>query len=266
MNAAHVTRPSGRAAFTLIELLVTIAVLAVLIAITLPVLGRARDAAKETQCLSNTRQILTAINAFTASNQSRLPENRILVSDNEYITWRRLLANTGALPVQDVWQCPLHQDTGPRGEAGYVEDGARCVGDIASSYALNGHVLWRYQKTDNRAQALDTAIQRPSHTILLAETNRAFSHLRVSPPNVANYYGDSPGPYSYWHNGKGVYGFQDGHVEILGFLETGGPDCRWHNGRDLTDDPFVPQKPGEFRPHDHPDWQYLVPEIYLGSG
>mgnify|MGYP000612120535 CR=1 FL=1 len=57
----------------------------------------------------------------------------------------------------------------PQGEAGYTNDGLRCAGDIASSYALNGHVLWRIQSTDREAILADTAIRRPSHTVLLPE-------------------------------------------------------------------------------------------------
>lgn len=252
------------AGFTLLELLVSVAIIAVLIGLLVPVLGRVRDAAKQTQCLSNSRQIITAVNAFSAGNRSRLPENRTLVSPDEYITWRQRFVDEGLLPLAEVWVCPLHR-TGPKAELGFVERGARCVGDVRSSYALNGHVLWRADKTDSEARIADTAIQRPSHTILVAETNRIHPDLRASPPIVANYYEDNPGPYGFWHRGSGVYGFQDGHVEIFGFLETGSPDCRWHNGRDLTDDPFVPQTSDEFRPHDHPDWEFLVPDIYRNT-
>lgn len=249
----------------MIELLVSIAVIALLIGILVPVLAAVRDAARQTACISNARQITTAINAFSASNRNRLPENRTLISEGEYVTWRHRFAETGLLPVDDVWTCPLHRNPGPRSELDLVEGGSRCVGDVRSSYALNGHVLWRREKTEKDAAISDAAIRRPSHTILLAETNRFRSDLRVSPPIVANFFNDWPGPYAYWHGGKGVYAFQDGHVEVLGFLETGRPDCRWHNGRDLSDDPFVPQGPDEFRAHDHPDWEFLVPEVYLNT-
>ncbi|MEL6739442.1 MAG: prepilin-type N-terminal cleavage/methylation domain-containing protein [Planctomycetota bacterium] len=256
------TRPRG---FSLVELLVVIAVVAVLLALTLPALARVRDAARRTQCLSNARQIVIGINAFGVDNRSRLPENRTLVSDDEYITWRAQLVENGSVPEGETWQCPSHPDPGPRGEFGYTDDGAVCIGDVNASYALNGHVLWRADTTDDEARLADTIIQRPSHTILLAETNRPNADLRVSPPLVANYYADSPGPYAFWHAGGGTYAFQDGHAEVMTFLDTGSPDCRWHNGRDLTDDPFVPQRAGEVRPHDHPDWRFLVPEVYLGN-
>lgn len=249
-------------AFTLIELLVSIAIVAVLIGILVPLLAQMRNSARRAVCLNNARQIVLAIGVDSSSNGGRLPENRTLLDDSTYITWRRRFAEQELVPYGDVWVCPMHPGWGAQGEAGFSDGGVTCVGDVASSYALNGHVLWRLSITDDQAKRADTAIRRPSHTILLAETNRMFSHLRASPPMVANYYEDDPGPYGFWHEQRGIYGFQDGHVEAIRFLDTGSPDCRWHNGNDLTDDPFVPQTREEVKPHDHPDWKFLVPDVY----
>jgi hypothetical protein len=55
----------------------------------------------------------------------------------------------------------------------------------------------------------------------------------------------------------------DGHAEVINFLDTGSPDCRWHNGKDLNPDPNFPQPPEELRQHEHSDWQYLVAPVYL---
>ncbi|MEX0885874.1 MAG: DUF1559 domain-containing protein [Phycisphaeraceae bacterium] len=52
-------------AFTLIELLVVISIIALLLAILLPVLGRARDAARGAICRSNLRQMTMALHMYT---------------------------------------------------------------------------------------------------------------------------------------------------------------------------------------------------------
>ncbi|NLN90274.1 MAG: prepilin-type N-terminal cleavage/methylation domain-containing protein, partial [candidate division WS1 bacterium] len=53
-----------RRGFTLIELLVVIAIIAILAAILFPVFAKARAKARQTSCLSNSRQIATAIMAY----------------------------------------------------------------------------------------------------------------------------------------------------------------------------------------------------------
>ncbi len=64
-------RSSG---FTLVELLVVISVIALLIGILLPALGRARWAAKRTTCLSNMRQLQLASLLYAQEHQGRFVE------------------------------------------------------------------------------------------------------------------------------------------------------------------------------------------------
>ncbi|MBI5865287.1 MAG: type II secretion system protein, partial [Planctomycetes bacterium] len=63
----------GRSAFTLIELLVVVAIVATLIAILMPALGKARAAAKLSVCGSNLRQCGTAIHAYSIENRGFIP-------------------------------------------------------------------------------------------------------------------------------------------------------------------------------------------------
>lgn len=60
-------------AFTLIELLVVIGILALLAAILLPVISRAKEHGRATACLSNLRQIGLAVQLYTQDNHNRLP-------------------------------------------------------------------------------------------------------------------------------------------------------------------------------------------------
>ena len=62
-----------RKGFTLIELLVVIAIIAILAAILLPVFASAREKARETDCMSNLKQIGTATQMYTQDYDDTLP-------------------------------------------------------------------------------------------------------------------------------------------------------------------------------------------------
>ncbi|MCC6731235.1 MAG: prepilin-type N-terminal cleavage/methylation domain-containing protein [Chthonomonadales bacterium] len=66
-------RRTYRRGFTLIELLVVIAIIAILAAILFPVFARAREQARATSCLSNTKQLGLAIQMYAQDYDEKLP-------------------------------------------------------------------------------------------------------------------------------------------------------------------------------------------------
>jgi len=87
---------SRRRGFTLIELLVVIAIIAILAAILFPVFAKAREKARQTSCLSNTRQLGTAILSYAQDNDEKLPN------------W-----STPCWAGVDNWNSPWWIDVGP---------------------------------------------------------------------------------------------------------------------------------------------------------
>src|SRR5579871_4500633 len=69
-------RKRGAAGFTLIELLVVIAIIAILAAILFPVFAQAREKARQASCLSNSKQIGTALLMYVQDYDEQFPTGR----------------------------------------------------------------------------------------------------------------------------------------------------------------------------------------------
>jgi prepilin-type N-terminal cleavage/methylation domain-containing protein len=94
-------------AFTLIELLVVVAIIAILAALLLPALGRAKMQAQQTACLSNLRQVTMAGLMYLNDTQGGFPYNDPLAPGYEPSVapmWNNALPNYGASEQAQV--CP----------------------------------------------------------------------------------------------------------------------------------------------------------------
>jgi prepilin-type N-terminal cleavage/methylation domain-containing protein/prepilin-type processing-associated H-X9-DG protein len=104
------------AGFTLIELLVVIAIIAILSALLLPALSKARERAQAVICLNNTKQLLLAWHIYANDNADRLPYNLGMVGTsfrtdqnwvNNVMTWDLSSDNTNLATLTKASLGPL---------------------------------------------------------------------------------------------------------------------------------------------------------------
>jgi len=97
-------------AFTLIELLVVIAVIALLMAILVPVLGKVRKQAKALACQANLRQWGMALHTYAAENDGKMPRHARDSSDEWLGAWRPLLQREQGR--NEIFLCPMTKTPG----------------------------------------------------------------------------------------------------------------------------------------------------------
>ena len=104
---------STRKGFTLIELLVVISIIAMLLAILMPALGKVKEKAQLVVCSSNQHQLILGVNIYVADNENSLPPNSTKVARANLLSRRNDKDDTyqykylgGYLPDVDVFNCP----------------------------------------------------------------------------------------------------------------------------------------------------------------
>lgn len=94
-------RTKSRQAFTLVEVLVSIAVIAVLISLSVPVLQNALSKSRSAACASNLRQLGVAFQLYAADNHGYFPAARFR---DPYVE--------GKNPSQNFWQVEIRPGNG----------------------------------------------------------------------------------------------------------------------------------------------------------
>jgi prepilin-type N-terminal cleavage/methylation domain-containing protein len=169
-------RPSpGGAGFTLVELLVVIGIIAVLIAMLMPALRRAREEARRVQCASNLRQIGFALTSYANENKDYFPHcgsQGIGHRSEDWIWWQVTL---------DINESQVARYLGARGDN--LKAVLRCPSDEITihhpstggpyfySYTLN-YMLGTDDTTDPAmGDRKRSHIHNPSGKILMVEEN-----------------------------------------------------------------------------------------------
>src|SRR5687767_13501431 len=113
MNRNRTRTCSG---FTLVELLVVIGIIAVLIGVLLPVLSKAREQAKRTQCLSNLRELGHAMLMYANAHKDKLPNTNPPQTPSDYDAVNAVLValNRDFVKSPGVFHCPADQDPAPQ--------------------------------------------------------------------------------------------------------------------------------------------------------
>jgi prepilin-type N-terminal cleavage/methylation domain-containing protein/prepilin-type processing-associated H-X9-DG protein len=183
-------------AFTLIELLVVIVIIAILMAMLLPSLGRAREAAKGSACLGNLRQWGLATQLFALDNEGFLPKDGAPNGWSIHEGWYIDLPRTLGLPTyhEMVWRTNAQIDPGR--SIWICPNNPRRSNDInLFHYCLNRHV----NLTGAGNQVRLSSIPHPSRTIWLFDNGRLAAVAQQN--NV----------HTNLHNHGAHFTFLDGH-------------------------------------------------------
>jgi prepilin-type N-terminal cleavage/methylation domain-containing protein/prepilin-type processing-associated H-X9-DG protein len=252
-----------KTAFTLIELLVVIAIIAILAAILFPVFAQAREKARQSTCISNTKQLGLGVLMYAQDYDEQYPMMSFKAAPG--IAYRIRWADQIYPYVKNeaLFLCPsapkelstkFFYHRFDANNNGLQDDGAKYGGyGFNYQYLGNSRFPWSASLAE---------IEKPAETVAICDTSgvayeigrRGVGDYVVDPPltslrgsgKASGFYGDGAecggvngcrSMPAERHNGMVSVGFTDGHskamkrVQLEDYNRDGTRDNGWWNGR-----------------------------------
>src|SRR5271165_2385365 len=159
-EASRILKPSG---FTLIELLVVIAIIAILAAMLLPALARAKESARRIRCMNNLKKLELALKLYVDENRNILPPR------SDIVRWPQDLLNL--YRNTNLLACPTDLGRG----IPPANDGASSPTYVADnawrSYMMNGwnDVFPADLSSGAQDSMKESSVLKPSETVIWGE-------------------------------------------------------------------------------------------------
>jgi prepilin-type N-terminal cleavage/methylation domain-containing protein/prepilin-type processing-associated H-X9-DG protein len=251
-------RSGSTKAFTLIELLVVIGIIAILAAMLLPTLSRAKEKAKGINCVSNMKQLTTAWMMYAGDYDDQLVTNTVDVNNHSWAAgWLDLgnpadTDNTNIFTIMSpqgllwpyskslaLYVCPSDRNTVDINGSRY-----QLVRSVSMNQRMNGGDYGSAPLGQFTNPHRLSAIRNPGPSdafVFIDERadsiNDGFFVVFMTDTGANTRLGNIPANY---HNGCSSVSFADGHVEIHKWLDprTEPPLFQWNlnpmpNNRDI---------------------------------
>jgi prepilin-type N-terminal cleavage/methylation domain-containing protein/prepilin-type processing-associated H-X9-DG protein len=237
MNSGRRTlkpRPTSQHGFTLIELLVVIAIIAILAAMLLPALARAKESARRTNCMSNLKEFELALRLYLDENRNIFPA----ISDN--VRWPAelldLYRSTNLLACPTDLQRGIPPANEPIGSGPFQSPAHRAADGAWRSYIMNGWNDIFSAPTGTRSPGnylKEAAILKPAETIIWGEKRHIaadfWMDILESGDNLVDkvQHGTHSNYLTPTRSGGANFAFADGGARFLKFGRSVNPVNQW---------------------------------------